>query len=108
MKQALLLLILFIYGCSTHRNSTGGCNENENFKKQFFQSIAAVENYMMGLEDKESYLESLNFIAKYTDVSWDKMLNYDSSYPNFEEFLKDKKEWITWYDQNKCNNIRIK
>ena len=97
------------------------CNENLNFKKIFFQKIQNVETFMTkypefkSIEDLENYYtaeridmfkSSLLYISKYSKVSYESMLNYDQSYP-IGEYEKDKKNWLKWYDENKCTNIQF-
>lgn len=71
-------------------------------------SINSIELYVTGKGDRKAFKESLKFISKYVYVSYDKMLNYNNSYAQYEDFEKDKKEWIKWYETNKCNNIKLK
>lgn len=53
------------------------------------------------------FKSSLNFISKYTHVSFESMANYNGSYP-IGVYEKDKVVWLKWYDNNKCNNIQFK
>jgi hypothetical protein len=34
------------------------------------------------------------------------MLNYARSYP-FGVYKDDRKNWIKWYDENKCSNLQF-
>ena len=83
------------------------------FKKEFFDNISIVEKYTLERTkgtgrtiETNTFLQSLNFISKYTKVSMDKVSNYEIGYPSFEEFKKDKSQWIKWYSENKCNNLK--
>lgn len=55
----------------------------------------------------ESLKNSLKFIGKYTDVSFESMTNYAGTYPS-GIFFEDKKVWLNWYEDNKCDNIQLK
>lgn len=104
---ANIILILLCVSCSSLKVPISkGCIENEKFKENFFLSINRVEKYMLGTGDKKSFQTSLKFIANYNHVSYDKMLNYNNSYPSYEDYEKDKSEWLIWYEKNKCSNIK--
>ena len=117
MNKPKLLLNYLIIGiftilisCSSTNNviSENGinCKENLDFKKVFFENIKNVENLIYEVQG-ESLKNSLKFIGKYTDVSFESMSNYAGTYPS-GIFESDKKIWLEWYEKNKCLNIRIK
>ncbi|RYE53472.1 MAG: hypothetical protein EOP48_14315 [Sphingobacteriales bacterium] len=103
---ALWLLV----GCSSLRQSKAtdekACNENLEFKKTFFDNIQNVENLITKVQN-ESFKKSLDFISKYSEVSYESMANYARTYP-YGAFENDKKKWLKWYEDNKCKNIQYK
>ena len=126
-KNAFLfttILVFAVSSCTSSKQTNSKksiCNENLNFKKIFFQKIQNVETFMTkypefkSIEDLENYYtaeridmfkSSLLYISKYSKVSYESMLNYDQSYP-IGEYEKDKKNWLKWYDENKCTNIQF-
>ncbi|PKH50939.1 hypothetical protein CXF68_09695 [Tenacibaculum sp. Bg11-29] len=115
MNKLRIILIGILYGitmltfsCSSSKQSLKktSCNENLNFKKAFFENVENVEN-LIDKNQNESFRNSLNFIGKYTKVSFESMTNYAGTYP-IGIFEKDKKEWLEWYEKNKCMNIEFK
>jgi hypothetical protein len=104
-----IIFILFISCSSSNKTlSKNGkiCNENFNFKKIFFQNIQNVENLIYEVQG-ESLLNSLKFIGKYTEVNFESMSNYGRTYPA-GIFIEDKKIWLKWYEDHKCQNIQLK
>jgi hypothetical protein len=128
MRIYLALIVLSFFSCSSSKKLAGiqstPCNENLEFKKEFFENIKNVEVYFkltsttdfknfeeyektVTEEMKKSYENSLFFISKYSHVSYESMLNYDRSYP-IGVYEKDRAEWLKWYEDNKCLNIQFK
>lgn len=128
MKIYLIILsLLCIYCCGINKSnqeSTYGCNENLKFKTEFFKNIKSVDDYMTLLsttnfknfeeykylvteEKYQNFKLSLNFIHKYSSVSFESMNNYDGGYP-LDAYWKDKEVWLKWYEENKCRNIQFK
>ena len=58
-------------------------------------------------EQNESFHRSLQFISKYSPVSFASMLNYARTYIGgvFEE---DRMDWLEWHEEHKCKNIQFK
>lgn len=110
MKSILKTFCIFLLvGCSSlNTNNMDDCNENLSFKKEFFNNIENVENYVDGTGDRLKFEKALTFLSKYVKVSRDKMLNYNHSYTSKKDFINDKKNWIEWYKKNKCNNLQLK
>ena len=115
-KPKLLIKCLFIgivtllISCSSSSKITSkndiNCKENLVFKKEFFKNIKNVENLIYEVQG-ESLKNSLDFIGKYTKVSFESMANYAHTYP-VGVFFEDKKVWLKWYEDNKCKNIQLK
>jgi hypothetical protein len=109
-KQIIFGTFLMFLSCSSNKvlksENKITCNENLVFKKQFFGHIQNVENLIYEIQN-ESFRNSLNFIGKYTHVSFESMSNYANTYPS-GIFLKDKKLWLKWYEDNRCKNIQLK
>ena len=104
-----IIFLLFISCSSSNKTISGNkntCNENLDFKKVFFENIQNVENLIYKAQG-ESLLNSLKFIGKYTDVSFESMSNYARTYPS-GIFFEDKKVWLKWYEEHKCQNIQFK
>ncbi len=108
-KKFLYLTFLFFvfYSCKSQREikSSATCDENKEFKEEFFSRIDYIEKNI-SVEQNEEFLSSLNFLAHYTHVSFDDMFNYAYTYP-LATFEKDKVIWLSWYESEKCNNIHI-
>ena len=102
-----ILICLSLISCSTQKShSATDCIENQKFKLKYHSSIKTVEDYVTGNGNKKLFDSSLKFISKFTHVSYDKMLNYNRSYTTYDDFNKDKTEWLNWYEKNKCSNIK--
>ena len=99
--------MLICISCGSLKSfSQNQCIENEKFKETYFSSINKIEQYVLGKGDRKSFQKSLKFIAKYSNVSYDKMLNYNNSYTKYEDYERDKTEWLKWYERNKCSNLK--
>ena len=79
-----------------------------SFKSIFISHIMNVENYTIGKGDRKTFDVGLDFLSKYTVVSYKEITNYSNQYTNFNTYKKDKDNWLKWYEENKCNNIQIK
>lgn len=110
IKIIRVIVLLTILSCSSSKQVTlkeeNSCNENLEFKKAFFENISNVEN-LIDKNQNESFRNSLKFIAKFSSVSFESMTNYAGTYP-IGIFEKDKKVWLEWYENNKCENIEFK
>ena len=119
--KVYILLLLFFFSCSTLKKSPV-CNENLAFKKEFLKNIKIIEDYfidsmkvsnfdeyelLLTEERHKTYKLSLQFVSKYTHVSYDMMSSYDGSYP-LGVYEKDREGWLKWYEENKCKNIQFK
>ena len=107
-KYSIIVIVsLFMYNCSTSkgRSIDASCQENEAFRKEFFRNIDSVEKLMSN--QNQTFRKSLQFISRYTQVSWKDMANYANLYP-YGTFDRDKKVWLEWYQVNKCSNLKIR
>ena len=106
----LIGIITILISCSAASKTTSknnlNCKENLAFKKEFFKNIKNVENLIYEVQG-ESLKNSLEFIGKYTYVSFESMSNYAGTYPS-GIYERDKKVWLEWYEKNKCLNIEFK
>jgi hypothetical protein len=107
MKYKYILTFAFFVSscCSTTKITNTPCDENEQFKKTFFFNVDLVKK-TIDKNQNEQFRKALNFISKYTLVSFENMLNYSNTY-TIGAFNKDYKNWIKWYEENKCNNIQF-
>ncbi|WP_042277999.1 hypothetical protein [Nonlabens tegetincola] len=107
-KTAILLFILSIMSCASAQRSESleKCNENMKFKKFFFEKIHFIDSKMNAKQDKE-LKKALVVLSKYVKVSFKSMSNYGGTYP-YGVYLKDRKNWLAWYEQNKCSFIEFK
>lgn len=107
MKIFLSLLAISFSFCTCSSSIVNkGCNENKEFKTEFFKNIANVEK-LIAVDQNKSFNNSLVFISKYVHVSFEDRANYAHIYPT-GSLTKDKKVWLSWYEANKCNNILLK
>jgi hypothetical protein len=108
MKKTYLILIPFILSCSFLKmnKKNNECVENFKFKKEFFKNIAYIENNIL-IQQDSTFRSSLIFISNYAQVSFHEMMNYSRTYP-IAMLAKDKKDWLKWYEENKCTNIQLK
>ena len=109
-KSFVIIMFLLFVACSpTNTKSVvedKPCNENLAFKKVYFENIQNIENQMTKVKN-DSFDISLRFIAKYSHVDFASMANYARTYP-YGVFLEDKVNWLKWYEENKCKNIKFK
>ena len=120
-----LIVVFLICSCISSKTSKleTPCNENIQFRAVFLKKIENIQNYFLPFMNDslmnspkigsilrargDTLLTSLKFISQYSHVSWESMMNYSRSYP-MGIFESDKKEWLAWYEANKCNNIQFK
>jgi hypothetical protein len=98
------------YGTQKKRSVTGSstiCKENLKFKAKFFDQIALVEKYTneqvtstKHTVKENAFKKALEFIRKYTKTST------GDTYTDMAAFQADKKQWLNWYEVNKCNNLK--
>lgn len=106
MKKVLIILLIFIMSCSTSSRKKTTCTENKIFRNEFFDRISYIKKNIFSHQDS-SFKNSLIFISNYAPVSFYETMNYARIYPP-QAFKKDKKNWLEWYEENKCNNIQLK
>ena len=110
LLNILSIVLLLFVSCSSMNNveskTEKSCNENLEFKKVFFENVQNVET-LIDKNQNESFKNSLKFIGKYTDVSFESMTNYAGTYP-IGVFESDKKVWLKWYEKNKCEDLKFK
>ena len=108
MKKIFLILLPIIFSCSLFKsgNKNIGCIENDKFKKEFFIQVEYVKKNISVSQNKK-FIESLIFIANYAPVTFEEMMNYGRTY-GIKTLEKDEKEWLKWYQENKCKNIQLK
>jgi hypothetical protein len=105
-------IVLSLSSCAT-QSGVQGCRENPRFKEKFFFNISTLEKYTIEhtlivekhTTTEDSFLKSLNFISKYTQVPVGNVYNYNVGYTSLEEFNAQKKKWLSWYELNKCKNL---
>lgn len=100
----LLIISVFIFFKSFGQQSD--CHENLKFKEIFFCHIKYVENNI-NLSQDSTFRKSVIFVSNYAPVSLGKIMNYARTYP-IGVFEEDLKNWLKWYEENKCKNIQLK
>lgn len=112
---SLIVVLLILIGCVSSPNSTkksnnvsvnGDCIENLDFKQEYFLNIKIVDSLIYRNQDNQ-FQKSLQFISKYSHVSFESTLNYARLYTG-GAYERDRKVWLEWYEKNKCNNIQFK
>lgn len=111
MRQCIYSCILLaLINCTTSNKisyyQSNDCIENLKFKKEFFYRVKIIDSLVYRNQNKE-FKKSLGFISKYSNVSFEDTANYFNRYPG-STYNKDRKEWLDWYEKNKCNNIQFK
>ena len=109
MKNIYIVIIsLFFLSCKSTNvvNNDNNCVENAQFKEKFFSNINYIEKNITEVQDAK-FKNILYFLSKYVHVSLERMSNYANSYP-IGIFEEDKKGWLKWYEENKCNNLKWK
>ena len=100
--------MLFFLSCksTTIVNDNKDCIENIQFKEKFFSHIDYIEKNIKEVQD-EKFKTTLIYLSKHVHVSFDEMGSYSNTYP-IGVFEKDKKGWLKWYEENKCNNLKLR
>lgn len=110
MKKILIILIVFI---STATSIVGvknpDCDVDEKFKEWFFIYLERCENFTKYFEgdDTEKVIESVYFLNAVTGIQSNIYLG-DAVLYDKKEFKKDKKKWLDWYENNKCEITMFK
>jgi len=98
-----------------------GCDENLEFKKYFYCQMTYVEKWTFGyiIDSKlrnydtssdmsvDGFLKSLHFISQYAPVSYSNVGQYQVRYNDSDIYEADKKGWLKWYDDHKCDNLQL-
>lgn len=105
-KITIIFICLVFIQIKSQGNLNEKCNENLNFKLEFFNNIKIIDNLIYTSQNAKFHA-ALKFISQYSHVSAESMLNYARTYPGgiYED---DRKIWIKWYEENKCKNIQFK
>jgi hypothetical protein len=89
------------------------CNENLAFKETFFSNIAIVQKHteeqVNGSKSTITYkqfFKALTFIARYSPVSINIEKGSTAEYPDLQSFQSEKAQWLEWYEDNRCNNLK--
>ncbi len=110
MKEKLIIVMLSLlsayYSNGQNRKATDTCIENIAFRDTFFRSIENIENFQLG-KTNFGFTDGIDFLSNYVKVSTEEMLNYTKKYTNYKVFKLDKDNWLKWYEENKCSNIKI-
>lgn len=110
MKNILnIIFVMLFFSCSTTKKGISSkeslqCLENKKFKDEFYKNINVVDSL---ITKNQNFQKSLKFISIYSHVSYESALNYSRTYP-YGTYEKDRREWIDWYEKNKCSNIQLK
>lgn len=108
VKLSILLFLVIANFNSVAYFDNDNCDENSEFKNDFFKNIKSVEDYVKHNGVREQYNIGVSFLSKYVKISTEKMLNYNNSYESLDAFETDKKEWIEWYELHKCSYLQFK
>jgi hypothetical protein len=110
MKKTIIIyfVILLFLSCKPISDTKDGnkCVENTEFKEKFFYHIEYIENNISAFQDSK-FKESVIFLSNYAPVSTNHIMNYARTYP-IGIFEKDHIKILEWYEENKCNNIKLK
>lgn len=108
MKNILISLFVSVFfsSCKSSNFTIITCNENQKFKEKFFYHIHNIDRNISVAQDMK-FRESVIFISNYAPVSLERIMNYSRTYP-IGVYEEDRKKWLEWYEQNKCNNIQPK
>lgn len=112
MKKIIFIFPFFLLASCTifpekNKVSTNGeCIENVDFKKEYFLNIKMIDS-LIYKNQNDQFKKSLQFMSKYSHVSFESTLNYARLYTG-GAYEKDRKVWLDWYEKNKCNNIQFK
>jgi hypothetical protein len=107
MKKVLIVIITLIATTSAiifiDLADGRDCSVDDEFKKWFFVYLERCENFTKHFEgdDAEKVLEAVYFLSAITDIQSNIYLGDVVLYEK-KEFRRDKKKWLNWYKENKC------
>lgn len=107
-----IVILLLLVNCANsvkkinNVSVNGNCGENLDFKKEYFSNIKMIDSLVYNNQN-DQFKKSLQFISRYSHVSFESMLNYARLYTG-GAYERDRKGWIDWYEKNKCSNIQFK
>lgn len=90
------------------------CKENRKFKRHFYAAMARIEEYTQitvngkeGRPDQIQFEKDIEKIAVYTrSVTQQLLMNFHFGYGSYEAFQNERANWIKWYEDNKCSNLK--
>ena len=106
-------ILLAVFCFSISGSKALACKESLAFKKKFFYNVDLVEKYTIEHTKlikhrigEDEFLHSLEFISRYTKVSFGLVMNYQVGYPSQKTFEIEKRRWLDWYSRNKYKGLK--
>lgn len=96
------------------------CIENLDFKQKFNKLMYRIDVIVLKKFDKDSIfcdskkfdnleyslfrnLDTISYYSK--SVSYTKLFDFSFGYKSLEHYYSDKRKWLMFYEDNKCNNL---
>ena len=114
MKYLFIFLVFYLLG-----SCKDNCREDSQFKEKFFNNISLIQKYynhrdtakVNSLDNRKdidsavAYLNKVDYAVKYNShVTNIYLKSYGYESVGFDTNpATEMKEWIEWYDKNKCN-----
>ena len=118
MKRVSLIwmLVIITTSCTSYSKISDKieCDENIEFKRDFFYNLSIVEKYTFQhrksinlnftVADKQ-LIDAYDFLSKTSNLKLISIANYEIGYVSYEAFELDKKKLLRWYQSNKCSGL---
>lgn len=99
------IILICISNLVFSQENKSDCIENEKFKKYFFENISIAQKH--GQLGEKNISKALDEINLYVNTDGFEIGVYAGiKYPSDEVCNKLIDNWIAWYEQNKCKNLK--
>lgn len=89
--------------------SKNTCVENLIFKSNYLESLKYIEDYVEGKKNnKKEFGNCIDKMTRNSGVRSSAYYGYIFRYLKKKDFYTDKKKWLSWYEKNKCENLKWK
>jgi len=100
---------VMIYSTGIYSKHTDTCVENVIFKSNYIKSLQYIEDYVEDRKtDKKKFGHCIDNMVRNSGIKSSVYYGYIFRYRHKTDFYNDKKKWLLWYKEAKCNNLHWK
>lgn len=86
---------------------TDTCVENLIFKSNYLKNLQYIEECVEGRKtNKKKFGNCIDNMIRNSGIRSSVYYGYIFRYRKKTDFYTDKKKWLSWYEKNKCKNLK--